>query len=45
MITYVSYFTVLRFKREAKERDEFEKIRNLTLEDALELATEMKEQI
>ena len=45
MITYVAYFTALRFKRESKERDEFEKIRNLTLEDAFELAAEMKEQI
>ena len=43
MIAYVAYFTVLRFKREAEEKKEFNKIRNLTLDDALELAQDMKD--
>ena len=35
MIAYVSYFSVLKFKRINKEKNEFEKIRNLTEHEAL----------
>ena len=42
MIIYVSYFTILRFKREAFEQEQYEKIINLNFGDKV-LAHEMRD--
>jgi len=44
MIVYVSYFTILRFKREEFEKEQYEKIINLNFGDKV-LAIEMREVI
>ena len=42
MIIYVSYFTILRFKREQFEKEQYEKIINLNFGDKV-LAHEMRD--
>ena len=42
MIMYVSYFTILRFKREKLEKEQFNKIMNLNFGDKV-LAHEMRD--